>query len=198
MNFEELYQKYKAGTATPEEQEAVKQEIEKAKRISSLLDGEFAGDIDPLSPADKTAVQKAKKAFNLRNTLKTFLIAVISITVVGSLVCGGIFATAFFSANNAKTVTADQAIDSAKELLAQHLGIGETVEMIVNDTEEELDIGSKLTDSVYLYEIQLIYGDYSYEIQVSSKTGYALLRDKEALKSQNKNQEKTQKYYVTH
>lgn len=186
MNFEELYKKYKDGTATDEEKAFVESEIEKARKVSSILDREPGEEEPVITPADSATVKKAKKAFNFRTTLKTVIITLVSIAVVGAVVCGVIFGTAYFSANGSKLIAEEQAVELAKTHLAEHLGGASEAEMIVSNTETELDIGSRLTDSVYIYEISIVSGDYRYQVEVSSKTGYAVLADKEALDRENK------------
>ncbi len=179
MNFEELYKKYKDGTATEEEKAFVESEIEKARAVSSILDGEADG--PTINEADSETVRKAKKAFNLRTTIKTITVTVICIVVIAVLGAGAIFGTAYFSANGSKNLTKEEATEVAENFLREHLGGDQTAEMIIGESETELDIGSRLTDSVYVYEINIISGDYCYQVEVSSKTGYAVITDKESL-----------------
>ena len=43
----------------------------------------------------------------------------------------------------------------------------------------------KLTDTVYIYEIKLLLGEYEYQVDVSAKTGYAVISDKEQIKGEH-------------
>jgi|GEM_PF-305605 len=183
MNFEELYRKYKEGTATTEEAATVLCEIEKARRVSEILDGEKAVCADVITEADAQTVRRAKKAFHWRNTVRTVIVCVICIAVLGALACGAVFGTALVSANRAKNVSEEEAIEAAKAALATHVEGSSTTEMIVSESELELDMGTRLVDTVYVYEITLILGDYKYELDVSAKTGYAVISDKEAVRS---------------
>ncbi len=183
MNFEELYRKYKEGTATTEEAATVLREIEKAKRVSEILDAETPACQEVISPADKAEVKRASKAFHWRSTVRTVIVCVICIAVLGALACGAVFGTALVSANRAKNVSEEEAIEAAKAALATHVEGSSTTEMIVSESELELDMGTRLIDTVYVYEITLILGDYKYELDVSAKTGYAVISDKEAVRS---------------
>lgn len=190
MNFEELYEKYKAGDMTDEERELLSKELERARRVSELLEQEQGKGASQIAPADREVVKKAKKAFDLRTTIRTVVICAICLTVLGALACGAIFGTALVSAHKATSVTQEQAIESAKTLLATHVEGSSPTEMIVSEVERELDMRVKLTDTVYVYEITLILGEYRYEIDVSAKTGYAVISDKEAVREHERDFEK--------
>jgi TRAP-type mannitol/chloroaromatic compound transport system permease large subunit len=197
MNFEELYEKYKAGTASVEERAAVLREIEAARRVSALLE-EDRGMGEKIAPVDRETVKKAKKAFDLRTTVRTVVICAICVAVLAVLVCGAIFGTAIVSAHKARNLTEEQAIDAAKALLATHAEGSAITDMIVSSVESELDIQIKLTDTVYVYEIELLLGDYRYQVDVSAKTGYAVLSDKEPLREEKDEHEFDRKNTETH
>ena len=111
MNFEAIYQKYKDGTATDEERAFIDSEIEKARKISSILDPQEPPE---LNEVEAETVKKAKKAFNLRSTLRTVVITVSCIAILAVLAFGAIFGTAYISANNAKNLSQEEAVDAAK------------------------------------------------------------------------------------
>ena len=190
MNFEELYEKYKAGTASVEERAAVLKEIEAARRVSAILEKEEPQGGVQIAPADRETVKKAKKAFDLRTTVRTVVICAICVAVLGALACGAIFGTAIVSAHRARNLTEEQAIEAAKALLATHVEGSALTDMIVSDAESELDMQIKLTDTVYVYEIELQLGNYRYEVDVSAKTGYAVISDKEPLRGEREPQKK--------
>ena len=190
MNFEELYEKYKAGTASVEERAAVLREIEAARRVSAILEEDHSMEAQ-IAPADRETVKKAKKAFDLRTTIRTVVICAICVVVLGALACGAIFGTAIVSAHKARNLTEEQAIDAAKALLATHAEGSAITDMIVSDVESELDMHVKLTDTVYVYEIELLLGDYRYQVDVSAKTGYAVISDKEPLHGEREPQKKS-------
>lgn len=193
MNFEELYKKHKEGTATPQESALLQEEIERARRVSALLDEEGGKGEEKIAPADTEVVKKAKRDFNVRTTVRTAVICLICIAVLGALSCGAIFGTALICANGAKTVTQEQALEAAKAALIVHVPDATQAEVIVSEVEEELDIGTKLIDSVYVYEVSLTLRDYRYEVEVSSKSGYAVITDKEAIKTHSARTEDTHK-----
>lgn len=189
MNFEELYEKYKTGTASVEERAAVLREIEAARRVSTLLEKDHDIGVQ-IAPAERETVKKAKKAFDLRTTVRTVVICAICVAVLGALACGAIFGTAIVSAHRSKNLTEEQAIDAAKALLATHAEGSVLTDMIVSDVESELDMQIKLTDTVYVYEIELQLEDYRYQVDVSAKTGYAVISDKEPLRGEREPQKK--------
>lgn len=175
MNFEELYAKYKAGEADDGERATVEAEIEKARKISALLD-EGEPTAARLAPADRDTVKKAKRAFTLRSTVRTVIIAVICVVVIAAIGLGGVFGTACISANNAKEIGEEEAVEIAKAMLAQQLG--EMPAAVIENVELELDMGSKLIDSVMVYVVWVEIGETHYCVRVSAKTGYAILADK--------------------
>ncbi len=182
MNFEELYEKYKTGAADEQERAFVAAEIEKARRVSALLEKESSAVEGQILPADREAVRKARKAFNIRTTVRTAVICAICIVVLGALACGAIFGTAIVSAHKQKNLTEEQAIDAAKALLATYDEGSDPVNMIVSEAESELDMKIKLTETIYIYEITLVLNGYEYRVDVSAKTGYAVITDKEAVR----------------
>ena len=185
MNFEELYKKYKEGSATEQERALVLKEIEAARRVSELLEKDQPQGGVQIAPADRDTVKRAKKAFDLRTTVRTVVICAICVAVLGALVCAAVFGTALVSAHRAKNLTEEQAIDAAKALLATHVVGSTPTEMIVSEVENELDLYVKLTDTVYIYEIKLLLGEYEYQVDVSAKTGYAVISDKEQIKGEH-------------
>lgn len=179
MNFETLYQKYKDGTATEEERAFVESEIEKARKVSAFLDEE-AHDAPVLNDISPETIKEAKKSFNYRTTIRTIVITICSVAMLAVVALGAIFGTAYFSANNAKILTQEEAVNAAKALLLEITGI-EANEQIVRETDMDLEIGRSLTNSVFFYEIEIVCGEYEYQVDVSSKTGYAVISDRESI-----------------
>lgn len=182
MNFNELYEKYKAGTADEQERAFVEGEIEKARRIHLLLEENKADGV-AVERADSETVKRARRAFTLRSTVRTVIIAVICVVVIAAIGLGGVFGTACISANNAKEIGEEEAVEIAKATLAQQLG--EMPAAVIENVELELDMGSKLVDSVMVHVIWIEVGDAHYCVRVSSKTGYAILADKRVDKVKN-------------
>ncbi|MBQ8533252.1 MAG: hypothetical protein IJ462_00280 [Clostridia bacterium] len=190
MNFDELYKKYKDGTASKKQRTMVEAEIQKSKRVLEMIDEDNGIEVT-IEPADEETVRKAKRSFNIKTTVKTVVITLICIIVVSAIAFGAFFGTAFLSANNSRVITEEQAIEEAKLLIAEHIGNVESKDIIISEIETELDIGSKITDSIYVYEIKLICNECKYEVEVSSKTGYAVITDKDTISSQSKENRKT-------
>ena len=74
----------------------------------------------------------------------------------------------------------EEAVAAAKTLLCDITDVKEN-EQIVKEADRELELGSGLTDSIFVYEIEIVCDDYEYQVEVSSKSGYAVITDKESL-----------------
>lgn len=174
MNFDELYKKYKNNSATDEEREYVEAEIEKAKKVSRILNNdEPEGEEKTVKLSDIDVIKKAKKKFNNKNTIKTIIIVCISLLVIGALTAGGIAATIFISANKSMTVTEKEAIEIARNIVAEHEGIENTDSIVVGDVDTDLEIRSNLVDSYFKYEINVACDGYGYEVVINANSGFA-------------------------
>lgn len=184
MNFEEIYEKYKAGTATDEEKAFVEAEIEKAKKISSMLDEQPSEPV--VEQADDETYKKAKKTFSRKTTLKVVIIVVCCIAIIGALVGGTVLGVSYYSASDAEELTEEQAIQAAKQCVAD--AYGEDVEGLVHtDVEKELEMDRKLTKSIYVYEIEIKSTTCEYEVEVNAQSGFAHITDVECKGEKHKN-----------
>ena len=179
MNFEEAYKKYKDGSADDKEKAFVEAEIEKARKISALLDSETDEennhDDELLEEADSELIKKAKKAFMKKTTLRTIIIVVLSIVVIAGLVAGVIFGTAYYFASSNTEITEDEATEIGMECMAEYVGTNEGI--VVRSVERELEPELKLNDSIFVYDLHIQFEDRQYKIEVSSVSGYAKVVD---------------------
>lgn len=174
MNFDELYKKYKDNSATDEERAYVEAEIEKAKSISRILNtDEPERKEKTVKLSDVDIIKRAKKKFNNKNTLKTIIIVCISLFVIGALTVGGIAAAIFISANRSMTVTEKEAIEIARNIVAEHEGIEDTDSIMVGDVDTDIEIRSNLFNSYFRYDIEVACDGYGYEVIINANTGYA-------------------------
>lgn len=73
MDFESAYKKYKDGTATDEEISFVEQELEKAKKMTEIIDSyESSRPIE--SECDVQTIKKAQKRFAKKNAIRALCI----------------------------------------------------------------------------------------------------------------------------
>ena len=98
MNFEEAYQKLRAGTATDEEAAFVARELENVRRISAILDDPALSD-PGIKQAEVETVQKARKAFNRKTLIRTLIITLCSLLAIAAIVCSILFIPANISAS---------------------------------------------------------------------------------------------------
>lgn len=175
MNFEDAYKKLQDGTASEEEKAFVTQEIEKLRKISFILDNPAQSEI--FSEASDISIQKARKRFNCRTTLRVISITLVSLLVIAALVCGIIFIPSCTSAAKNQHLNRDEcysiAVDYLTEMLSQDASA-----FAIHDIDKELRIPNGLTNAIYVYEIELRSHDgIEYELEVSTKSGYCMLTD---------------------
>ncbi|MBE6574161.1 MAG: hypothetical protein E7652_07195 [Ruminococcaceae bacterium] len=174
MKFDELYRKYKDNTATDEERAYVEAEIAKAKGISEILNADKPADQEKtVKFSDVDIIKKAKKKLNSRNTLKTVIIVCLCVAVIGVLVAGGLYAAVFLSANKSKNLSRKEAVEVAKNCLAEHERIANVGDIRVGEVDEDIETRNNPFNSFYIYEVDLTYDGYSYEVVVNGNTGYA-------------------------
>mgnify|MGYP002520866722 FL=1 len=175
MNFEEAYKKVADGTATDEEAAFVGREIVNAQRITALL----SDDAPPrpvLETADEDTVRKARRAFNLRTTLRVIVIVLVSLGVIAGATLGIIFGTAGSAAKKSAVYSREEAVDLAGAYIADYTG-KDAAAFVVHDVDKKLDMGDGLSRSVRIYEVELRDGEKEYEVEVNAKSGYTMLTD---------------------
>ena len=175
MNFEEAYKKVADGTATDEEAAFVGREIVNAQKITALL-----GDDEPPRPvletADEDTLRKARRAFNLKTTLRVIVIVIVSLGVITGATLGIIFGTAGSAANKSAVYTREEAIDMAIAYASDIEG-ADAKSFAVHEVDRRLNMSSGLTKSTRVYKIDLRDGTHEYEIEVNAASGYVTLTD---------------------
>ena len=176
MNFDELYEKYKNGSASPEERAYVEEEIAKARRLSSILDEIDAKRV--VETADRETVRRARKRFDKRMTVKIVSIVVACLLLVFTVTSASIFGIAASAAKNAQEYDISSASDRALKCVSDYLHA--SGDLAVSDFDRELDVKfPKLKDSIYIYNITVSNSKngIDYEIEVNSVTGASRLVD---------------------
>lgn len=190
MDFEKLYQKIKDGTATEEETKLFKEELRKAKEISSILDessdheSEETHTSEPrkkisdiiLKSTDTESFKKALSYFNFRQAIKTIVIVSVVFVTLSVLIIGTVLGIAFYNANNTDNISREQAVGIAKNHIAEYAEIP-VDKLIVEQVDKELDISFHLTKSRYFYEIELLHSGGEYTVIVNAESGYVHIDD---------------------
>lgn len=145
MDFENAYQKFLDGTATPEEVEFVRSEIRKAKELSEIID---------MGKADDEKVKKAAKKFSLKMAITTVCIVLVTLVVAAGIVLGSVFGVAVGGAKrNTSVVSQEEVKQIALDYIKTELNIDE--EAIGWKIERDLEMTSKLKNSYYIYEVDV-------------------------------------------
>ena len=177
MNFEEAYQKLRAGTATDEEAAFVARELENVRKISSILEDPALSD-PGIAKAGAETVQKARKEFNRKSLIRTIAAVFGVLAAIAAIVCAILFIPSNISASRKNNISKQEAVALAKEVLAGELGAEEAETFYVDYAHRHLRYARGIFDGVYVYKVEFEdpYGR-EYEIEVNANSGYAVIRD---------------------
>lgn len=168
MNFEQTYKKYLDGTATEEEKAFVESEIKKCNDLFAVIERQGAPAPKTAPVADET-VKKAKKRFTARQTVRTVIVSLIVAVVVVGAILGGVFGSAGAYAKKNLSVNKAQAESIAIAFVADNYRSAGKI--VVTSCDRELRMKSKLSHSVYVYEIEVFNGLAEFDLIVDGKSG---------------------------
>lgn len=177
MDFEKAYQKFLDGTATEEEVEFVRAEMNKAKALNDIIDS--AKQEGVIDKAEKEEVKKAVKSFNLKNTIKTFIITLSSLVVLAGITLAAIFIPAVNYAKDNLRYTQKDAKEIAVQWVKEHnpQGVDDNKVKIV-EFEREFEMEGRLKNAHYVYVMEVYDGESKvYDIEVDSRTGNIIVED---------------------
>ncbi len=170
MDFEKVYQKFLDGTATQEEIDFVRAEMNKAKAINDVIDNVKTD--EKIVKAEQEDVQKAVKKYKIKDTIKIFAIAIASLAVVAGIVLASIFIPAYSNAKDNININEKQ----AKEIAIQYVidndnnAVADKVKIV--EFEREFEYGGRARKAHFVYLIEVYDGvDNVYEIEINAKTG---------------------------
>lgn len=175
MDFESVYKKYVEGTANDEEKAFVEQELDKAQKMTEIIDA-YQSSRPIEEECDRETVKKAQKKFAKKNALRALAITAACIVLIAAIVLASVFGTAFGAANKNCNITEEEAKQIALQFVANTYGTNGVP--IVTECKREIDYSSDLRHSVYTYEIEIQYGlVYEIDVRVNAKTGLVTLEE---------------------
>lgn len=186
MNFEEAFRHCKEGVATQEEKDYVKSQLSAA---NSFLDGHTATSA-PVIEAEKDDVKRAKK--RLRRLIFIPLCVVLCALVAVGTVLGGVFGYAASSANRSAQYDKFECAEIARRTafnFVQGLSPNPNNSLLnnienyrIDDIERNFNYNSqKLSNSFYVYVIEIENGMCSFEIEVDTRNGNTKILEAEGL-----------------
>lgn len=184
MNFEDAFKHYQDGTATDEEKEYVREQLDKAKGFSELFDDEGINvKPAPLAEADIAQVRKARKQFKWQHLLLPMLCMAIAIIIVGAIL-GGVFgAAAKYAETNivyGRAESAQIAKNYAFSLVSDPNSpynisfITSADDFYVDDIDKKFIYDNdNIKKSYYIYRIELNTRTGNFSIEIDVDTRYA-------------------------
>lgn len=172
MDFEALMDKYLAGQCTDEEKKQVEDEIERARMINEkLIEREPA----PFAAPPESLIKKASRRFNFKLIIKTVCISLAALIVITGITLGTIFTIAVRAAKSSVVYSISEAepyaVDYLYEYVTQNAGFtGARSDIFVQNSDNDFEMQSPLSNSYYDYEFKLTAGGSEYKIDVDSRT----------------------------
>ncbi len=169
MDFENAYKKYKDGVATEEEIVFVEQELEKARKMTEIIDA-YESKKAISDDCDEDKIRRAQKKYAKKNTLKILLISASVLLVSAAIILSAVFGTAFGSANKNRNYSQTQAEQIALDYVAREYG--GSAKIAVEESEKNIEYSGDLRHSVYVYDVKVRIGFLTeVEITINAKTG---------------------------
>lgn len=168
MDFESAYQRYKDGVASAEEKDFVEKELEKARKMTEIIDA-YESKKAISEEYDEEKIRKAKKQYAKKNTLKILLISTLVLIVSAVIVLSAVFGTAFGAANKNCNYSQTQAEQIALDYLKPY---ADGNVMSIAESKREMEYSSDLKNSHYVYEVKVcIVLVCNIELRINAKTG---------------------------
>lgn len=170
MDFESVYKKYSDGNATDEERAFVEQELEKARKMTEIID-HYESVHSTSEKSDSELVKKAQKRYAKKSVLRVLVICCTVLVIATAIVLASVFGVAFGSANKNINYSQTNAEQIALDYVIKNFGY-QTTKPVIASSEKEIQYSSNLKDSVYVYDVKIYVGYVNeLEITVSAKTG---------------------------
>lgn len=172
MDFESAYKKYSDGSANEQEKEFVEQELEKARKMTEIIDRYES--IRPTSgECDGELVKKAQKRYAKKSVLRTFAVVAIVFVLAAAIVLSCVFGVAVGSAKSNTNYTQASAEQIALDYVVRNFASDKKA--VVASSEKVLEYAPALKNSTYVYEVKIYVGYINeLEVKVDSRTGKVL------------------------
>lgn len=171
MNFDEVIEKIKDGTATAEEKLFFDRESREILSIKNILDNPPAEPV--VEQANSVTVGKAIKTFQRKSVYRAVAAALIFLSLVALLVCAIIFIPSVSSARANQIIDRDEAVTMAEDFLREK-GIA-VDEYEIHDIDSELRIFGSLRNAYFAYEIEFRSASHIYGVSVGTSSGHVYL-----------------------
>lgn len=183
MNFEEAFKHCQDGTATQEEKDYIKAQLDAANTIMDERPLEPA----PVKEAEKEDVKRAKKKL-MRYIVAPVCAILCALLIVGAIL-GGVFGFASTSATKAMQYDKTACIEIAKNKAFNYMAgilpdtISTNIYQDINyyqvdsvDKHFQYD-GKHLEHSYYIYTIEVSIVENEFEIEVDTRNGNTRMKD---------------------
>ncbi len=175
MNFEEAFKHCQEGTATEEERNYVKAQLDAA---NSFLDNQTKVIDAPIKEAEKKDVKKFKK--RLKKLVLTPVLIVLGLVIIAGSALAGVFG---YSASCAKQkvvydkfACVDIAMNEAVEWIKSKAPEGsdhiDDTMFRIEDVDRRFIFDKRnLEGSYYVYQVEIEYGEIDFDIEIDTRTG---------------------------
>lgn len=177
MNFDELYEKYRNGSATEEEREYVEAEISKARKLAAIIDEQDAKRV--IKPAEEETVKRSVSGF-MRHTRIRIAITVASILLLIALLsCSIFFGVAHIVASGNSVCNREEAVELAKKWIATAYSNVNATDMRVLEIDRDLALHHGIAKAFFEYDIEIEYNGVEYKFWIDSSDGEVRLVDRD-------------------
>lgn len=181
MNFEEAFKHYQNGTATPEEKEYVKSQLDAAKAFSELMDDEGINVTPaPIAEADIQDVKKAKQQIKTKYVIIP-ICCIIAIFVAVGAILGGVFGYASSCAKKSMKYSKSDCAMIAKyavlEIAQDGNGLGLPFVNSIDDMQVKkinrdfMYNSSDMKKSYYKYDVKIKVIGCEFDVEVDTVSG---------------------------
>lgn len=177
MNFEELYEKYTNGTATEEERAYVEAEIQKAKRLTQIIDEQNSKRV--IEEAREETVKSSVKSFMRHTKRRVAIIVSVALVLLIAIGVGGFYGLAAIKAAGNSVCNRDEAIEMAKKWMYDTHEKLDPNDLRVTEVDTDLALHHGFSKVFFEYDIEIEYKGTEYEFWINSSSGEVRLLDKD-------------------
>lgn len=186
MNFEEAFKHCQDGTATQEERDYIKSQLDAA---NTFMEDERPNGPTPVKEAEKADVKRAKKKL-IKYIIAPICAVFCALVVVGAIL-GGVFGFASASAKKSAKYDKGACVEIAMNTAFNYM-VGILPPTISTNIYEDINSyqvdsvdrhfqydGTHLDHSYYIYIVEVSIVDNEFEIEVDTRNGNTRIREKD-------------------